>query len=123
MIMAIWMYMCDSASGPFWHPPVLALALGFFIADHHLGAIQIIPYISASVFSDAQTYNVMQRSVLRPAYLKQTLQSASTKHWHECALTSIPRRTHSNGRRPLQPYSPVQARKGLSELLSLSETP
>lgn len=113
---------CDSAEGPFWHSTVLAWASGFPYTAPLLPSRTHSIHLSI-VFSDAQTYIVMQRTVLRPAYLKQTLQSASPKHWHECALTRIPRKTYSNGRRPLQPHSPIQSRKGLSELLSLSEKP
>ncbi|CAK0761962.1 Methionine aminopeptidase 1D, chloroplastic/mitochondrial [Coccomyxa viridis] len=65
----------------------------------------------------------MQRSVLRPGYLTQTLQSATCRHWHVHSLSSLPARNHGSHRRPLRAWFPVQARKGLSELLSLSDKP
>ena len=72
---------------------------------------------------NAVAQTTMQRSVLRPGYLTQTLQSATCRHWHVHSLSSLSARNYGSHRRPLRAWFPVQARKGLSELLSLSDKP
>ena len=65
---------------------------------------------------------VMQRTLLHSSHLTHSLGSAACLQ-HGQSLLKLPLYTHHLTRRRLHFASTLQARKGLSELLSLQETP
>ena len=86
------------------------------------GWVNGLPSVTYAKVCLAGPFAVMQRTLLHSSHLKHSLGSAACLQ-HGQSLLKFPLYAHRLTRRKLHFASTLQSRKGLSELLSLQETP